>query len=823
MPDRNRTFLALSSAGLIVLVSASLGLLFDWRAPGLTRYANDWLTRERGPLPVPQDIAIVAIDEKSIGAFGRFPWPRTVLAKTIEAISADQPKVIAVDVLFTDPTIREDDEALAQSIERAGNVVVAAQLIDAPAHGGPAAWLMPLPEIAAAAAGMGHVNVQVEMDDVARRIDLQASDDAGKTMRALPVEAVRVGDKTLEQSVLFTGRSLVLGNRSIPAVAEDDQLLGELSGSRPPVRLQTGRMSIDYIGPAGSFDTVTYSVADVVRGAVPSGSFRGKYVWIGATAASESDRVASPFVHSTDSHADEHGILMPGVEVLANTLNTILRQRFYSDSSAWAAFLWAAFISAAMLLALEHSQGKLEMVRQGSAIFLLSAAVVTAAYLEFTHLFIFPPLVPALFALASSAVLGLLWRSLTASSQLDASIAQLSESSDLLATPPGPGRVEPTSWFPHGLQSKARKVRSLNATLVERARFVDLALRSVEDGLLIAELEGRITFANRSAETILGAPPGTLIGKNLLRLLGFSESDLMARLIVGRKRVEQEIEIRITRPRRYMLRMACVAAGEKTQEPAFGIVASLSDVTRQHELQQTKNDVIALVSHEMRTPLTSIQGMAELLANYDIDELRRREMSAVIHDEAKRLTEMITEYLDITRLEAGATPLQKVPVNITTLLKRTLLLIEPIAAKQHIRLTLKAEILPALFADADLLKRAIQNLLSNAIKYSPENTEVVIAASQFENAIEISITDQGCGISEQDSSRIFDKFYKVSHLEHADVPGAGLGLALVREIAELHGGSVNVSSKLKGGSTFTLRIPLGGSGGGELYTGEIPG
>ena len=101
-------------------------------------------------------------------------------------------------------------------------------------------------------------------------------------------------------------------------------------------------MTIDYIGPAGSFEPVTYSLVDVVQGAVPAERLRGKYVLIGATAASQGDRVASPFLHQTDAHADQHGVLMPGVEVLANALNTILRARFYSETGDLSAFLWAA-------------------------------------------------------------------------------------------------------------------------------------------------------------------------------------------------------------------------------------------------------------------------------------------------------------------------------------------------------------------------------------------------------------------------------------------------------------------------------------------------
>src|SRR5260370_37372800 len=154
----------------ILMVSGSAGILVDWQMPGVGRYSRDWLMRLRGPLPVPEDIAIVAIDEVSIARFGRFPWSRQVIARTIDALAAAHPKVIALDVLFTDPTTQEDDDNLARSIGRAGNVVVAAQLTDAPVHGGPSRWLAPLPVIEHAAKAVGRVNVQNELEGVARPI-----------------------------------------------------------------------------------------------------------------------------------------------------------------------------------------------------------------------------------------------------------------------------------------------------------------------------------------------------------------------------------------------------------------------------------------------------------------------------------------------------------------------------------------------------------------------------------------------------------------------------------------------------------------------------
>ncbi len=802
----------------IVLASASAGILIDWQAPGIGRYTRDWLMRARGPLPVPDDIAIVAIDEASMIRFGRFPWSRQVIARTIDALAAARPRVIALDVLFTDATTPEDDDNLARSIGRAGNVVVAAQLADSPVHGGPSRWLQPLPAIERAAASVGHVNAQTELDGVVRQVAIRLADDNGRSYRSMPVEAVRIADGTPEEGITDEQDALLLGARTI-----------RLDTAPPPVAiipsastrvLHGGRMTIDYIGPTGSFSPVTYSLSDVLAGRVPPEKLHGKFVLIGATAASLGDRVASPFVRYTDARADQHGALMPGVEVLANAIHVILTSRYYTETSDPAAFLWGCTVALLTLLLLEWAQGGRELLKQLGVLVGMAALVILASYVAFLKLLLYPPMVACLVAFACAGLLGLLRRSLVASARLDANIAELALSGDLLA-PAGPGIPGPyhwaeggpvslsRGWLPKGLEWKARILSDLNARLLDRAKFVNFALRSVEDGLLIADPDGRITFANRSAGAILGVPARGLVGQNLTqRLSGSVDAETLARLVAERGHFEREIAIRGLRTQQYTLRLAAVSADEKGEGPVLGIVASLADVTRQYELQQTKNDVISLVSHEMRTPLTAIQGMTELLAAYDVEPVRRREMNLAINDEVKRLTRMISGYLDITRLESGATEMRLSPVRAEALLERILILLEPVAAQRQIRLvgSFPAD-LPPFLADPDLLSRAVENLVSNAVKYSPDATAGTISARAGEDYIAIEVADHGYGIPAADLERVFEKFYRVPRVQDAGVPGTGLGLALVREIAELHHGSVSVRSEVNQGSTFTLRIP----------------
>src|SRR5664279_5883160 len=244
----------------IVVVAAAAGIEVDWQAPGIGRYTRDWLVRARGPLPVPEEIAVVAIDEPSMARFGRFPWSRQVIARTIDALAAAHPKVIALDVLFTDPTTQEDDDNLARAIGHAGNVVVAAQLTDAPAHGGPSRWLLPLSSLERAAAGVGHVNAQTEQDGIVRQIAVRLADDNGQSYRAMPVEAVRIADGTPVDSITDEQSALLLGARTIRLDTSPPPLAIVPSASTQvtPEVLHGGRVTIDYIGPAGSFGPVTY-------------------------------------------------------------------------------------------------------------------------------------------------------------------------------------------------------------------------------------------------------------------------------------------------------------------------------------------------------------------------------------------------------------------------------------------------------------------------------------------------------------------------------------------------------------------------------------
>ena len=179
----------------IIVISTVTAVAVMWRAPALNLAARDALVRAQGTMKPPDEVVIVAIDEASIKRFGRFPWPRSLMAQALRRLSDARPKVIALNVLYSDPTNEADDAALAEAIKSAGNVVVAAQLVETPLNG--AEWLRPLPAIEQAAAATSHGNVLTDFDGVARSLTLREADDEGNALWAMAVEVMRVGDGLL--------------------------------------------------------------------------------------------------------------------------------------------------------------------------------------------------------------------------------------------------------------------------------------------------------------------------------------------------------------------------------------------------------------------------------------------------------------------------------------------------------------------------------------------------------------------------------------------------------------------------------------------------
>ena len=810
---RNRTP-ALRLA-LILFACAVLVVLVTWFVPALSWASLNVLFRLRGAFNPPGDIVIVAIDDRSLQEIGPWPWPRSVMAEAVEKLTQSRPRVIGLDIIYAEPSSNENDARLAAAIDRHGRVVLPAQLYETASRS--IGWLRPLALFAGAASGLGHVHVSPDVDGMVRAIQLSKSDDRGDRLWAFGLEVIRVADGIPESAIEELPESLRFGQYRIPVREET------AASTIPGVTfLRQNEMMINFAGAAGTFQT--YSMADLMSGRLAAETFANKIVLIGATAPSMGDSRVAPFMHY-GSGRGQGGQEMPGIEIHANIVNTIRAGISVRPLSDAAAFLLALLVMLGSAAAIRWLDGWRQIAILGAILM----AVLVGSFLAFSRYLIQPPLAPMLTGFAVVIPL-LLNRSLAASRELDIKLAALAGSQKGFLTEPvemgsdTPDPPEPMDDrlrldLPHSLAWKLRAVDSLTSRLLARMSFINRVLTSMDEGVLVADLHGRIVFANRIAGQLLGSDESALIGRSFAEYL-IGRATVNAQALnqaladaFAQRGAQLEFEIE---PRHYSLALSALVADAETvggDQPrageAIGVVVLISDITKRVELDRMKTETLQLVSHELRTPLTSIHGLSDVLLKFPVPAEESREMLSTIHAEAVRLGETINRYLDLTRLESGAQMLNLASVDCRRLIQDCLRNLSVLANERRIRLLDRIDPhLPALVADPHLLTQAIENLISNAIKYSPPDTEVVASAKHDDDFVMISISDQGYGIPEEARDRIFEKFYRLHRDSSAGIVGTGLGLPLVKEIVELHGGKIVVQSPAGAGATFTITLPI---------------
>ncbi len=368
--------------------------------------------------------------------------------------------------------------------------------------------------------------------------------------------------------------------------------------------------------------------------------------------------------------------------------------------------------------------------------------------------------------------------------------------------------IEEFSQLARSMNALSSRVkRDLMELSGEKAKL-ETVLTSISTGILVTDSENRIILMNPAAEAIMGIQADAALGARIIEVFPSHEIDLaFARAAKGAKVDEQHTLIY---PVKLTLHVEVTPVRGGTGE-TVATVGALEDVTKAKRLERIRKDFVANVSHELRTPVATIKAIVQALLGGASEEPATAErFMGSLDQEVSRLAQLIEDLLALSRLESEETHVRLETVSVPVLLEEAVERKAHLAADYQVALKTELDYKGELRADRKLLETVLSNLLDNAIKYNRPGGGVTTASalSPDGSAVEISVTDTGIGIPEEDLPRIFERFYRVDKARSRDTGGTGLGLSIVKHIAEVHGGSVAVESEESSGTRFTLRLPL---------------
>ena len=356
------------------------------------------------------------------------------------------------------------------------------------------------------------------------------------------------------------------------------------------------------------------------------------------------------------------------------------------------------------------------------------------------------------------------------------------------------------------LAAMAQAVATRVDDLIAQRNRATAILESMAEGVIAVDSHGQILLVNPSAEILLGMASGS-VGHSLFERVRHLDVQALVQGVLQEHHPAVK-DVSLFQPAERIVRIhGALAEGRGPHEPV--VVLVIQDITEHSRYERLRKEFVANVSHELKTPLTTIRSLAETLLEGALDDSanNRRFVELIDHD-AHRLSRLIDDLLALSQIESQAVPLRLARVELAPLIDDVRQSLQP--AVDQRRLTVTAQIPPGLAvrADPDRVRQVLLNLLDNAIKYNTEGGSVTLSAMCEDAWVRIQVADTGIGIAESDAPRIFERFYRVEKSRARQLGGTGLGLAIVKHIVESHGGQVAVTSQLHRGSTFSLTLPL---------------
>jgi CHASE2 domain-containing sensor protein/signal transduction histidine kinase len=840
----------------LILVSALL--VYSQFAKRFDLLTYDVFVHASPAEPDPNTV-IVSIDEKSLNSIGQWPWRRAIHAQLVEKLTEYKSSLIVFDVLFSeyDTLHPEDDLRLTQAIENAGNVLLPLH-IHPLAYDQPLSEILPIPELANAAKGLGHVHVELDEDGLTRGIYLNTG----------------VGE------AYWPSISLAMAIETNPMV----QYLQEIRQQRraPYVSVNSEYRLIPFAGPRGTYPT--FSFIDVMSNKVDPATFRDKTVLIGATAAGLGDIIPTPFSHMNSP--------MSGVEIHANAYSAIVNGEIIQTvNERWTYLLTFAFILIPILI----------FPRIRPTLVMPSTILLVGCILGFSYILLafertwFPPV---------NSVLGVLiayplwsWQRMRhLNSFFSNELERLSQEPDLsfrrlsqhsfekiflslisILKPKAyalfhNGNVlhgynqdqlsdskinelgvwfhdESTSWLQlqigddrfklgiasanpeqrhivQGFLDKLELVSKHDAQIKKPSEQIAKRIHQVRDA--ITALQDMRTFISRGFEEM----PGAVIVTDPIGLIVYANSRAIAWLQPSNEQIISIPIYKIFAPYRdgndefSQAISTCLLEGKGKQfnislghrdimmhclpflvdeHSDAGMMISMSDITQIRQQQREKNQLIDFLSHDVRSPLSSQLAILQGLRTGRIEWEEKIVDQLAAH--AERSLSLSDQFLQITRAEQVLED-DFYEFELINAIENAMDSIDQLARQKNIKMTLNGIDEAWLWGSAELIERSVINLLSNATKYSDKNTSISIDVQKQDNLAVITIKDQGHGIKESELPCIFERFRRQKESERSGPKGAGLGLNFVQVVIEKHRGAISVESTYGIGSTFTVKLPI---------------
>ncbi|RIW29714.1 PAS domain-containing protein [Bacillus salacetis] len=368
-------------------------------------------------------------------------------------------------------------------------------------------------------------------------------------------------------------------------------------------------------------------------------------------------------------------------------------------------------------------------------------------------------------------------------------------------------RMDETSMLSTSINILARNLQDMtSAQEIQQNRLTTL-IENMGSGLLLIDHRGYAVLTNKAFNEFFAIDSDRTNNKRYYDLITFPEvNKLVEEIFMTEQKIRKQLLLPLKIERRHFEVYGAPIIGMK--EEWKGIVLVFHDITELKKLEQMRKDFVANVSHELRTPITSIKGFSETLLDGAMEDKETLEMFLnIILRESDRLQSLITDLLDLSKMEKQGFELNAAEADIGDILEEVKAILENKPDKKDVQLTLHRGEAAMAEVDSYRIKQVFINLIGNALTYTPKGGEVSVYISRTASSVVIEVRDNGIGIEEKEIPRIFERFYRVDKARSRDSGGTGLGLAIVKHLIEAHGGTIEVESKVKEGTAFTVTLP----------------